>query len=705
MLPPQTQIRSRKYGDGWMVAYVSLAFLTASLLLSAVLCLWQPWRNFPTNADSAFMVWALKWWPYSLMSGHNPFAAPFFAPVGQNLAWTGAVPALGLLMAPITFAAGPVFAYNLVVALALAANGIIAYLIARDINCKRIPSLCCAALFYLSSYTWGQLLGHLNLTVTTFSVAAIYLTLLRSRNRTGRKFYIIVGSILLALQFGTSNEIYATLVVFSVLAFAVFAGMFWRLQVRRELIAIGCDMAIVVVMSLVLVSPYLYEIFSNHTTNLQVVSSYYGDPLNYVIPTRTNLLFGHVSRKIARRFLGNASEQGLYLGLPILLLLVTAGRRFYQCPLNRALLIVLLIIGVCSLGGRLTLLGTPTIWLPWAIAENLPLIREALPVRFGLYTSLVAALIVARLWTARDTYVVRALTIAAVLMLLPKLSAYAKSEVPIDAFFAEGSYKAVIHRSENVLVLPTYGFGGYQAAWWQAEADFSFDLVNGLAGKVPSAFARYGWYYYGGALPGSAQLGLIDFMDATDTNVVLSDSDASDPVSELFRALTLPATQYGPVVVTKISRPRLRALAESLRQPYVVELCRSLRSLSQYGIEYKDAGGDPSDLTPGAVSDPEFEREFGRPLPTGTSAKNWTSKGYWLGTWNGMVAVGVSPLDAASAGALYREVASASSHIFFPYPRTFRGESPKAAYGQFLAILKPRASGLFQCPLSPNASK
>lgn len=678
------------------VISVSLAFFLVSATLIGIMSNWRPGSNLFLGPDQVFSIWSLKWWPHSLLELHNPFHAPFFYPDGQNLAWTGAVPTLAILMAPITLWMGPVFAYNLINVLALSGNGILAYLIARDFECKKLPALISATLFYFSSYTWGQLLGHLNLCVTIFAVATIYLTARRVHRNIGRLKYICLIALLLALQFGVSNEVYATLIVFAAVAVALFVVLVGR-SAFQDAIDIAYEMVIGTLASVVLLTPYLYQIFAHHTTGLQDVSAYVADPLNYVIPTQTNWLLGNSFKPLSERFSGNITEQGAYLGLPILILLVIAGRGFYEKVLNRWLLALLIAVCICSLGSNLTIQGIPTVWLPWSWVQALPLIREALPARFSLYSSLLASILVGRILTGSSSFHLRIFAGLAVAALLPNLGMYRASAVPRDPFFADGTYSQVISRGSNVLILPTYGFDGYQPAFWQAESGFWFNVSDGLAGKVPARLSRYLWYYYGGQEPGSARLGLLHFLKDTQVEFVLSDDRSKDTLSEIYRGIGFAYEQYGHVQVARISPTTLNNMLKIEGSEESRHVCRLLVRLAQYGFEYEANGGDLVKLSPSAVADTEFEKDFGSPLPVNSPAFNWTSKGYWLGSWNGSVAVGFSPVDSVSAAALYKLFQNGATYVFYPYPSVFNGTAEPSEIGQLLVALKSNPLTVNHC--------
>jgi len=658
---------------------------------------WQPGHRLLLSPDSAFMLWCLKWWPHNVLAWHNPFHASFFAPKGQNLAWVTAVPSLALLAFPITQWGGPVLAYNMITLLAISANGVLAYLMARELRCDKFAAVAGAVLFYFSSYTWGQLLGHLNLCVTSFAVAVAYTTLRRCNEKIGPVHFAATISILLALQFGVSNEIYATLIVFMAMAAIIFFLMPHGTESgRRKVVVTGIEAVAGVLLSILWLSPYLYQVFANHVSGLQDVSKYAADPLNYLLPTQNNWLLGTRFAAVSSKFTGNITEQGSYLGLPVLLLLF-AGPAFYAERLNRCLFVLFITVALCSLGAHLTILGTPTITMPWHFALKLPLIREALPIRFGLYTSLLASLLASRALTYSNAWPPKLIAGLGVLLLWPNLSMYRMSPVPSDSFFKDRIYQQVIPVGSRVMVLPSYGFGGYQPALWQEEADFSFDIVNGLAGKTPEGFDKYQWYYYGGSEPEMAKLGLLSFLKNTGAQFVLSDDRAADALTETYRGQSLPYRQYGHIRVTEISANTLDNLASAERAPVVRKLCKSLVQLARYGVSYEHSKNSVNGLAPIAVSDADFVRVFGTPLPSDSPNVNWTEKGFWLGAAGDNVALGISPLDPASAQALYQQLKASAQRVYYPYPNEFQGEAKASSFGQFLMVLKPNGALSVQC--------
>ena len=64
--------------------------------------------------DPNFYIWSLRWWPYAISHGLNPLHShQIGAPGGYQLAWTTSVPAVAVVLAPITAALGPITSFNL----------------------------------------------------------------------------------------------------------------------------------------------------------------------------------------------------------------------------------------------------------------------------------------------------------------------------------------------------------------------------------------------------------------------------------------------------------------------------------------------------------------------------------------------------------------------------------------------------------------
>ena len=74
--------------------------------------------RLPNTRDPAEYAWAMWWMARQLLHLGNPFSTRYMiAPVGTPLAYHALMPLVGVLMAPITIAAGPAFSANLLTVL------------------------------------------------------------------------------------------------------------------------------------------------------------------------------------------------------------------------------------------------------------------------------------------------------------------------------------------------------------------------------------------------------------------------------------------------------------------------------------------------------------------------------------------------------------------------------------------------------------
>ena len=445
-------------------------------------------RTIGTGTDPYGFVWALEWWPHEILHGLNPFYShAIWAPEGINLSWTTAIPALAILFAPLTLIAGPLVSYNVAAVLLPALAAWVTYLLCRRLTRSFWPSLAGGYLFGFSSYMLGHELGHLNLTpVFTIPLAAL-LVLRHLDGTTSRRRLAVELGILLAFIFGTSTEMLFTFTIS--LAVAIALGFVFFPVLRPALRSLLGPLSGAYALGLAIASPLAYYAISGFQSGtVNRTSLFPGDALNLVVPTDLIALGGTSAHGIARRFLGYDTENVLYLGLPILLIVIwyLVGER--RRPASRFLAVALVAAFVASLGSSLYVAGRRLAPAPWRLVSHLPLFDNVITPRLGVYSALIASVIVA-LWGAspRAARPLRAVLLAvAVMSLIPR--AFGKSPWEVTAnvppfFAATGSYKTCLHASDNLLVLPNVS----DALLWQARDSFRFRLaVDDLQPLAPS---------------------------------------------------------------------------------------------------------------------------------------------------------------------------------------------------------------------------
>jgi hypothetical protein len=450
------------------------------------------------SSDYQVMTWSLRWWPWAIAHGTNPLhTGLFWPPLGFSTLWMTTIPVLSLVALPLTLAAGPLVAYNVLMlaAVPLAAGG--AYLLCRELTGRLLPSVLGGLLFGLSPYMLGHMLSdHLDL-VFVFPLPLLALLVVRRvRGKTSERRFVAGFAVLLLVLLGVSFELFLDLAVLvaigSVIAYAG-AGQ----DRRRAGRTIGLVLLAYVVCLPVLAAVAGVAFTAAHAPLRYAPSGFAIDLVNVVLPTPTVLAGrSHWLRRISEHFVSNIGERDGYLGLPLLLVAALAVRAYWRRGgwLIGALGAAALLL---SLGPILTVRGRPVFAFPFALS-HLPVLSSALPARMSVFAALAAACLCA-LWLSQPgRRALRALVAAVVIVsLLPNF--WAGSRLPgawsiseafgwstghvSNGFVAGNRWQRTIRPGSTVLVLPT---GDRTAAsYWQAETGMRFKLAVPATPFVP----------------------------------------------------------------------------------------------------------------------------------------------------------------------------------------------------------------------------
>lgn len=526
-LPP-TPVRLRWGSLTALVSYSAVAFLYLGLRL-----LVEPGRQYVGfDVDPQIFIWAFGWWPHAILHGQNPFYThAIWAPDGVNLTWATAVPGLALLFSPVTLLAGPVAAYNVAAVLMPALAAWTAFLLCRHLTHSFWASLAGGYVFGFSSYLLGQSEGHPHMS-SVFLLPLVALVILRyiEGELDARGLVVRLGP-LFALQLLLSTEVSFVLALALggalVLAFALVPAR------RRRLASLLRPLAAAASLAALLTAPFLYYAVTGFQSGaLHDADTFNADLLNFVIPTKLTLVSGGWTG-ISKHFPGNDSEQGAYLGLPVLLIVGLFAARRFRSPGSRFLFACLGLAVLASLGAHLIVDGHQTVLLPWRLVSYQPLFDNVLTVRLAVFVSLVAAVMVA-LWTAARASGVlrRLLPCLAVLALVPNPWAGVwATTYTVPPFFTEATYRTCLDPGENVLPLPISKLG--HAMLWQAVDGYRFRMAGGyITPSPPKSFQtsdRWGQVVEGGAVALADADALRSFIDVKQvTSVVVDPGDASN---------------------------------------------------------------------------------------------------------------------------------------------------------------------------------
>ncbi len=465
-----------------LLGYVTIAFLYFGLRL-----LPHPGRAIlGTGRDPQIYIWSFAWWPHAIGAWENPFFThAIYAPDGINLAWTTTVPGLAVLFAPLTLLVGPTASYNVAAMLMPALSAFTAYLLCRHLSRSLWPALVGGYLFGFSAYMLGQELGHLHLT-SVFCLPLVALVVVRgAQGELAARGVAWRLGILLAFQIYLSTEVFFTLsfvlVVALGLAFVLVSDA--RPALRRLWQPIVAGYAA----GAVLASPLLYYAATGYIGgSINDPKLYSGDLLDFIVPTHLIAAGGPALYGISKHFPSSQVEQGAYLGVPTLAAVAWFGIRERSSAVARFLIVALAATMFATLGTALWIEGHREFSLPWRFVARLPVFDNVLPVRFAVFTSLAAAVIVTLWASSSRRWAAITLPVLAVLALVPGLEQADFRNFPERlAFFTDGTYRC-LPRNENLAIFP-YGFWG-DSMLWQAETGFYFRMADGyLRPKPPPA--------------------------------------------------------------------------------------------------------------------------------------------------------------------------------------------------------------------------
>ncbi|MGA9775766.1 MAG: hypothetical protein WBU92_07580 [Candidatus Dormiibacterota bacterium] len=393
-------------------------------------------------------------------------------------------------MWPITAAAGPVTAYNLAMLLAPVLAALAAFGLCRELTGRFWPALIGGWMFGFGPYEMGQTLGHLHLTFIFTVPLLVWLAMLRWRGRIRPVVYAGVCGLALAFLLGVSIEVFTTFAVLSGIMLILVRGALPA--ERTHLDSLARWTAAGYAAALAIASPFIYYLILGAGSASGVLHSaviYSADLVNYVIPTPITRAGGAWSTAVSSHFTGNLAENGAYLGVPLLVLVVVFGWGWRRERWAWVLLGTVGVTMVGALGPQLHVNGTLIGKLPWIVITKLPLLKNALPVRLAAYTDLGLG-ILAAVWLASWT---RRRWTVAVLVGLVLLVAWWPSELrttPANVPYVLQPREVVrLFKPGATLVVLPYGNEG-NSMLWQAVDEMGYRMAGGYLSFVPSAFAQ-----------------------------------------------------------------------------------------------------------------------------------------------------------------------------------------------------------------------
>jgi hypothetical protein len=508
--------------------------LIALFALPSVVLWWHVWSGHPASTltcacgDPAQQVWFTAWPAYALAHLHSLFfSGAVNVPHGANLLSNTSGPLIGVVMAPVTWAAGPVVATNVALTLAPALTAWGCYVALRPLVRWRPAALPAALVFgYSSAVITSLFFGHLSVTVLV--VPPLLFTLLheiviRQEHSVLADGLALAG--LLIVQFLISAEVLVMCLLLGVIGMLAVLGAGWlqvqvRARARHALPALGLGGGSAAV---VLAYPAWFGVFGPQAVTgvLFAIAPLTGVQLSGLfMPGYYKSLAGPYLR--FGGYLGHVGPPPDYVGPGMLAVLAESVAVARRRPIVWLLLFMTVVTVVLSLGTYLK--GVPAswghLWLPWRSLSTLPVLKEILPDQFApLITLFVAFLVGIGLdgfvhdlgrwrwttnWSQRARRTVGS-AVAASLCLLAVVPVFVAVGAPLTVeparlppYMAREAPK--LPAGTVLLTIPFAVTGSVPPMFWQAVDGMHFRLA-GAALKTPNAAGAP----IGNGPPGSAR--------------------------------------------------------------------------------------------------------------------------------------------------------------------------------------------------------
>src|SRR5216684_4598279 len=351
------------------IALIAYSLLAVAVFSSTWIDPAGAWIGSPK--DPGLFIWYLGWIPHELAQGHNPLFTDYLSyPPGVNLMWNTSMIFPALLLWPVTALFGPVVAYNLLITAGVGLSAWVGFLAARRFIDHQVMCLAAGLIYGFSPALVAQALGHPHVVVSFFPPIALILGHeIFVRRRIRPMAAGTLTGLAAALQLLTGEELLAMTALIGAIG-VVLLALLHRDEVRPALpYALKAAGAALLAFAIVAAYPLAFQFLGPERVsgNVQQPDVYVSDLLAFVIPSR--LIYNTT----------NATENGAYIGLPLLGLFAAGLVAEWRRPAIRWIGLTTLILVVLSLGPHLHVNGTITpVWLPWAALAQLPLLGSAL---------------------------------------------------------------------------------------------------------------------------------------------------------------------------------------------------------------------------------------------------------------------------------------------------------------------------------------
>jgi hypothetical protein len=471
---------------------------------AALVVTWRLWADPAVRAqvgdvqDVNLFAWFMRYEATAVAHGRLPAlaTAAMNAPRGISLMWNTSLLLPGLLLAPVTLAAGPQVTLTLVLTLGFAGSAASLFLVLRRWGSRVLAAGLGGAVYGFSPALLNSGIGHYHLQFAVLPPLIIDAVL---RLATGRGRAVRTGiwlGLLTAAQLFTGEELLTDTVLAGLVLVAVLAASWPRAVAGRLRNGVAGLVAAAGVM-LLICGRALWEQFDgplaeHYVPRFTHYTSYLAaHPGVFVVPPGDLLFHTPSSAAAAAGYPSHLSEYLAYLGWPLLVVLLAAGLWYWRYPLVRTMALTFAVLELLSLGGSYRYVGPV---LPWHWLQGLPVFSELIPDRLAILADGAAAGLLAfsldlarsgagAWWGAGPRWgrghLAVAIAVLAVLPLVPlPLAAAPLTHLPSgwQAAFA----RLRLAPDARVLVVPIPQSHYTQAMRWQADTGDPGSLIGGF---------------------------------------------------------------------------------------------------------------------------------------------------------------------------------------------------------------------------------
>jgi len=461
--------------------------------------------------DVDLFAWFLRYAATAVAHGHLPslFTVAMNAPQGVNLMWNTSFLLPGVLLAPVTLLAGPQVSLTLALTAGFAGSAASLFWVLRRWGASVSAAALSGAVYGFSPamLNAGFAHYHLQFAVLPPLIADAFLWLITGRGRSIRTGAWL--GLLCAAQLFTGEEILVYTVLACLILVTVVAASRPR-EVAKRARAAATGLAVAVAVFLLVDGRALWVQFAGPLPeHARLGTSRVTDPRWFVTPSAALLFHTRASAAVTPPIVNPKAEDLVYLGWPLLCVLLIAAVVLWRDARVRAAAVTWAVLDLCALGGgNLTVGGFtwPGRLLLWHWLQGLPGLAQVLPGRFSILADGAAAAVLAfsldraraALPKAADSPgwprgIFTGVALLAVLPLIPL--PYQATPVPqVPSGWQATFTRLQLPPSAPVLVLPFPSDSQSAVLRWQADTSWPQSMIGGYF-LGPNASAQPVFYF------------------------------------------------------------------------------------------------------------------------------------------------------------------------------------------------------------------